>query len=75
MYALFINISVRNWYFTTEGGIAMPFLIESVYCMTWIWTLHMAHNKLKSPIKEDNIWARFMQDYVARIVCLEQHYT
>ena len=26
--------------------------------MTWIWTLHRAHNKLKSPIEEDNIWAR-----------------
>ena len=35
----------------------MRFLIESVYCMTWIWTLHRAHNKLKSPIEEDNIWA------------------
>ena len=36
----------------------MRFLIETVYCMTWIWTLHRANNKLKSPIKEDNIWAR-----------------
>ena len=35
----------------------MCFLIEPVYCMTWIWTLHRARNKLKSPIKEDNIWA------------------
>ena len=36
----------------------MRFLIEPVYCMTWIWTPHRAHNKLKSPIEEDNIWAR-----------------
>ena len=36
----------------------MRFLIEAVYCMTWIWTLHSAHNKSKSPIEEDNIWAR-----------------
>ena len=35
----------------------MRFLIESVNCMTWIWTLHRAHNKSKSPIEEDNIWA------------------
>ena len=35
----------------------MRFLIEPVYCMTWIWTLHRAHNKLKSPIEEDNICA------------------
>ena len=35
----------------------MRFLIEPVYCMTWIWTLHRDHNKLKSPIEEDNIWA------------------
>ena len=35
----------------------MCFLIEPIYCMTWIWTLHRAHNKLKNPIKEDNIWA------------------
>ena len=27
--------------------------------MTWIWTLHRAHNKSKSSIKEDNIWATF----------------
>ena len=38
MYALFINISVRNWHFTAEERIAMRFLIEAVYCMTWIWT-------------------------------------
>ena len=50
-------ISVRNWHFTTEERIPMRFLIEPVYCMTWIWTFHRAHNKLKSPIKEDNIWA------------------
>ena len=25
--------------------------------MAWIWTLHRAHNKSKSPIEEDNIWA------------------
>ena len=25
--------------------------------MTWIWTLHGAHNKSKSPIEDDNIWA------------------
>ena len=36
---------------------AMRFLIEPVYCMTWIWTLHNSHNKLKSSIEEDNIWA------------------
>ena len=35
----------------------MRFLIEPVYCMTWIWTLHNSHNKLKSSIEEDNIWA------------------
>ena len=56
IYALFINISVRNWHFATAGGIAMRFLIEPVYCM--IWTLHRAHNKSKSPIEEDNIWAK-----------------
>ena len=64
MYALFINMSVRNWHFATEGGIAMSFLIEPVYCMTWIWTLHRAHNKLKSPIKEDNIWVSNRQDTI-----------
>ena len=58
MYALFINMSVRNWHFVTAGGIAMGFLIEPVYCMTWIWT-HRAHNKSKSPIEEDYIWATF----------------
>ena len=26
--------------------------------MTWIWTLHRAHNKSKSPVEEDNILAR-----------------
>ena len=57
MFALFINISVRNWDIATEEGIAMRFLIEPVYCMTWIWTLHRAHNKSKRPIEEDNIWA------------------
>ena len=57
MYALFINISVKNWHFVTEGGTAMRLLIEHVYCMTWIWTLHKAHTKSKSPIEEDNIWA------------------
>ena len=57
MYVLFINISVRNWHFATEEGTRMRFLIEPVYCMTWIWTLHRAHNKSKSPIEEDNIWA------------------
>ena len=41
----------------------MCFLIEPVYCMTWIWTLHRAH-KLKSPIKEDNIWANKMEEYI-----------
>ena len=56
MYALFINISVRNWHFTTEEGKALRFLIKPVYCMTWIWALHRAQNKLKSPIEEDNIW-------------------
>ena len=35
----------------------MRFHIEPVYCITWIWTLHRAHNKSKSPIEEDNIWA------------------
>ena len=35
----------------------MCFLIEPVFCMTLNWTLHRAHNKLKSPIEEDNIWA------------------
>ena len=35
----------------------MRFLIEPVYCITWIWTLHRAHNKSKCPIEEDNIWA------------------
>ena len=49
-------MSVRNWYFATAGGIAMRFLIEPVYCMTLIWTLHRIH-ELKSPIEEDNIWA------------------
>ena len=35
----------------------MCFLIEAVYCMTWIWTLYRAHNQWKSPIEEDNVWA------------------
>ena len=35
----------------------MSFLIEPVYCMTRIWTLYRAHNKWKSPIEEDNVWA------------------
>ena len=49
----------------------MRFLIELCYCKTWIWTLHTGlglelglgstlvgpQKKLKSPIKEDNIWA------------------
>ena len=56
MYALFINISVRNWHFTAEEGKALHFLIKPVYYMTWIWALHGAHNKLKNPIEEDNIW-------------------
>ena len=56
MYALFVNMSVTNLHFATARGIAMPFLIEPVYRMTWIWTLHRAHNKLKSPIEEDTIW-------------------
>ena len=50
-------MSVRNWHFDTAGSIAVRFLIEPVYCTTWIWTLRRAHNKAKSPIKEDNIWA------------------
>ena len=54
MYAIYINMSVRNWHFATARGIAMRFLREPVYCMTWIWTLH---NKSKSPIEEYNIWA------------------
>ena len=57
MYALFIKMSVRNSIFAIEQGIALRFLIEPIYCMTWIWTLHRAHNKSKSPIEEDNIWA------------------
>ena len=71
MYALFINISVRNWYFTTEEGLAMRFPIEPVYWMTWIWTFHRAHNILKSPIKEDNIWAN-MYHYHSLHFCLVQ---
>ena len=35
----------------------MRFLTEPVYCMTWIWTLHRAHNRSKNPMEEDNIWA------------------
>ena len=35
----------------------MRFLIEPVYCMTWICTLDRAHYISKSPIKEDNILA------------------
>ena len=42
----------------------MRFLIEPIYCMTWIWTLHRAHNKLKSPIEEDNIWATLVYEQV-----------
>ena len=45
----------------------MRFLIEPVYCMTWIWTLHRAHNKLKSPIEVDNIWASETGDRVGNI--------
>ena len=40
----------------------MRFLTGPVYCMTWIWTLHRAHNKLKSPMEEDNIWAMIVND-------------
>ena len=40
----------------------MRFLIEAVYCMTWIWTLHRAHNQWKSPIEEDNVWATVDHD-------------
>ena len=58
MYVLFINMSVTNLNFATARGIGMRFLIEHVYCITWIWTPHRAHNKLKSPVKEDNIWAK-----------------
>ena len=58
MYALFITMSIRNCHFATAGGIAMRFLIEPVYCMTWIWTPPIANNKSKSPIEQDNIWAR-----------------
>ena len=72
MYALFINMSVRNWHFGTAGGVAMRFLIEPVYCMTWIWTLHRAHKKLKSPIEEDNIWARL--EPTGWILCMEKTY-
>ena len=56
MYVLFINISVKNWNFATEEGIAMSFLTEPVYCMTWIWTLHRVYNKLKSPIEAGEIF-------------------
>ena len=60
MYALFIYMSVRNWHFVTAVGITMRFLIEPVYCMTWIWTLHKAHNKSKSPFEEGNIWTNLV---------------
>ena len=67
MYVLFINISVKNWHFATEEGIAMCFLTEPVYCMTWIWTLHRSYNRSKSPIEEDNIWATKLYD---KTLCL-----
>ena len=60
-------MSVRNGRFDTAGGITMRFLIEPVYCMTWIWTLHSAHNKLKSPIEEDNIWANYLHAFIGYI--------
>ena len=72
MNALFINISVRNWHFATGRGIAMRFLIEPVYCMTWIWTFHRAHNKSKSPIEEDNIWAT-LQDAESGVVLAQSN--
>ena len=43
--------------------IAMHFLIEPVYCMPWIWTLHRDHNKWKRPIEEDNVWAIGMHEF------------
>ena len=61
-------MSVRNWHFDTAGGIEMRFLIEPIYCMTWIWTLHRAHNKSKSPIEEDNIWATLTLVYCCSAV-------
>ena len=57
MYVLFISMSLTNWHFAVEAGIAMSFPIEPLYCMTWIWPLHSSHNKWKSRIEEDNIWA------------------
>ena len=45
----------------------MRFLIEHVYCMTWIWTLHRAHNKSKSPFEEDNIWATTIIVFTYRV--------
>ena len=46
----------------------MRFLKEAVYCMTWIWTLHRAHNKLKSPIKEDNVWATLAHTCIRMLI-------
>ena len=72
MYVLFINISVRNWHFATEEGIGIRFLIEPVYSMTWIWTLHRAHNKSKSPNEEDNIWATMNPVHTGKSEILEK---
>ena len=47
----------------------MRFLIELVYCMTWIWTLHRAHNKSKSPIEEENIWASLVYAQSGLNIC------
>ena len=65
-------MSVRNWHFDTARGIAMRFLIEPVYCMTWIWTLRRAHNKSKSPIEEDSIWANLgeLMPFSYVVLCL-----
>ena len=62
-------MSVRNWHFGTAGGIAMRFLREPDYCMTWIWTLHRAHNKSKSPFEEDNTWATLLLAGNSQQVC------
>ena len=43
-------------FYHSRGHIVMRFRTEPVYGMTWIWTLHRANNKSKSPIDEDNIW-------------------
>ena len=52
----------------------MRFLIEAVYCMTWIWTLHRAHNQWKSPMEEDNVWATSKAAPTLNGICISKNH-